>query len=245
MGAPVCGEAIRITLNLSTKCFVKNGWRWERCCGVGSFRNFAYFAAAQCVRKRIPKTLDLQQAADCCVLNLRVLDVAAGSGVWSLALARRDSGTRVTVADSTAVIEKVTRRFAAREGVAEQYDYLPGDLRDLDFGEAAYDVAILGHICHGIGAEASKQLFIRLYRALKTGGQLLIAEIIPDDERREALFPLLFAVTMLAQTPEGDTFTMSEYRQWLRQRVRGSFHDRCSGPVASNPCAQILKFVVQ
>jgi 2-polyprenyl-3-methyl-5-hydroxy-6-metoxy-1,4-benzoquinol methylase len=132
--------------------------------------------------------------------NLRVLDIGAGSGVWSLALARRDSQTRVTVADLPSVIERVTRRFAAREGVGEQYDYLPGDFREIEFGESAYDVAIL---------------FRRIHRALKPGGQLLIAEIIPDEERREALFPLLFAVNMLVMTPEGNTFTMSEYRQWL------------------------------
>jgi hypothetical protein len=45
---------------------------------------------------------------------------------------------------------------------------------------------------------------------------LLIAEIIPDEERRDLLFPLLFAVNMLALTPESDTFTMSEYRLWLQ-----------------------------
>ncbi|MBV8552549.1 MAG: methyltransferase domain-containing protein [Acidobacteriaceae bacterium] len=147
--------------------------------------------------------------------KLRVLDIAAGSGVWSLPLARRDPHTRVTVADLPGVIENVTRRFVAQEGVADQYEYLPGDLLDIDFGETTYDVAILGHICHGIGAEQSKRLFDRVYRALKPGGRLLIAEIIPDEQRREALFPLLFAVNMLAVTPEGDTFTLSEYRQWL------------------------------
>ena len=149
--------------------------------------------------------------------KLQVLDIAAGSGVWSLALARRDAQTRVTVADSPVVIEKVTRRFAAREGVAEQYDYLPGDLREVDFGESAYDVAILGHICHGLGADDNQRLFGRIHRALKADGQLLIAEIIPDDKRQETLFPLLFAVNMMALTTEGDTFTMSEYRQWLQE----------------------------
>jgi ubiquinone/menaquinone biosynthesis C-methylase UbiE len=149
--------------------------------------------------------------------KLKVLDIAAGSGVWSLALARHDAQTRVTVTDSPEVIDKVTRRFAAREGVAEQYDYLPGDLRQVDFGELAYDVAILGHICHTLNAEDNKKLFLRVYRSLKESGQLLIAEIIPDDDRRETLFPLLFAVNMLAMTTDGDTFTMSEYRQWLRE----------------------------
>ena len=148
--------------------------------------------------------------------KLKVLDVAAGSGVWSLALARHDAQTRVTVADSAEVIEKVTKRFAARDGVAEQYEYLAGDLREIDFGESEYDVAILGHICHGLGVEDNQNLFRRVHRSLKDDGRLLIAEIIPDDERREALFPLLFAVNMLAMTTDGDTFTMSEYRQWLR-----------------------------
>ena len=148
--------------------------------------------------------------------KLKVLDVAAGSGVWSLALARHDAQTRVTVADSAEVIEKVTKRFAARDGVAEQYEYLAGDLREIDFGESEYDLAILGHICHGLGVEDNQNLFRRVHRSLKDDGRLLIAEIIPDDERREALFPLLFAVNMLAMTTDGDTFTMSEYRQWLR-----------------------------
>jgi ubiquinone/menaquinone biosynthesis C-methylase UbiE len=130
-------------------------------------------------------------------------------------LARHDAQTRVTVADSPVVIEKVTKRFAAREGVSEQYDYLSGDLRELDFGESAFDVAILGHICHGLGVDDNQTLFRRIHRSLKVGGQLLIAEVIPDDQRRETLFPLLFAVNMLAMTPDGDTFTMSEYRQWL------------------------------
>jgi len=148
--------------------------------------------------------------------GLRVLDIGAGSGVWSIAIARRDSHSRVTVVDSPVVIEKVTRRFTAREGVAEQYDYLPGNFREVPFEESAYDVAVLGHICHGEGQQRSRELFGRIHRALKPGGQLLIAEIVPDDERSNALFPLLFAVNMLASTPDGDTFTLSEYREWLQ-----------------------------
>ena len=97
-----------------------------------------------------------------------------------------------------------------------QYNYLAGGLREIDFGESAYDVAILGHSCQGLGVEDNQNLFRRVHRSLKDDGRLLIAEIVPDDERREALFPLLFAVNMLAMTTDGDTFTMSEYRQWLR-----------------------------
>ena len=93
--------------------------------------------------------------------------------------------------------------------------HLEGNFRRCDFGEAKFDVGILGHICHSEGAARTQQLFARVHRALKPGGLILIAEMIPDNERESALFPLLFAVNMLVNTEEGNTFTFAEYRQWL------------------------------
>jgi SAM-dependent methyltransferase len=84
-------------------------------------------------------------------------------------------------------------------------------------GQSKYDVAILGHICHAEGAARSRDLFRKLQRALKPGGKLLIAEMVPDEERREAQFPLLFAINMLVHTEEGGTFTYSEFRKWLQE----------------------------
>jgi ubiquinone/menaquinone biosynthesis C-methylase UbiE len=149
--------------------------------------------------------------------EFRVLDIGAGSGVWSLALARQIRSARVTVADWPIVIEKVTSKFAERLGVSNRYDYLPGNFREVDFGESRFDVALLGHICHSEGAERTRALFRRVHRALKSGGRILIAEMVADDARREAAFPLLFAVNMLVNTEDGDTFTFGEYRQWLEE----------------------------
>jgi ubiquinone/menaquinone biosynthesis C-methylase UbiE len=139
----------------------------------------------------------------------------AGSGVWGLALAKSAPHAKVTVADWPAVIEKAAKQFVARENLTDRYSYLPGNFREVDFGESAFDVAYLGHVCHSEGAENSRRLFQRLHRALKAGGRLVIADMLPDEERREATFPLLFAVNMLVNTDEGDTFTFGEYRQWL------------------------------
>jgi SAM-dependent methyltransferase len=144
-----------------------------------------------------------------------VLDIGAGSGVWSLALARAVPHAKVTVADWPAVIEKATKKFVAREKVEDRYNYLPGNFREVDFGESAFDVVYLGHICHSEGAENSRILLQRLHRALKPGGRLVIADMVPDEARRETTFALLFAVNMLVNTEDGDTFTFGEYRQWL------------------------------
>jgi len=146
--------------------------------------------------------------------GLSVLDVAAGSGAWGIAFAQGDPDTRVTAQDWPGVLE-VTKKFADKFKLSRRFSYLPGDLREVDLGQNCYDLVILGHICHSEGAEKTRVLLSRAFGALKHGGKLLIADMIPDDERRTAVFPLLFAVNMLVNTTEGNTFTMAEYREWL------------------------------
>lgn len=148
--------------------------------------------------------------------GLRVLDVGAGSGVWGLAFLRHDPQARLTVADWPVVIE-VTKTFVDRDHAADRVNYLAGDYHETDFGENQFDVAILGHICHSEGERQTKELFARLRRALKPDGQILIAEFLADEARRENAMALLFAVNMLVHTEEGDTFTTSELRQWLEE----------------------------
>ena len=145
----------------------------------------------------------------------RVLDIGAGSAVWSLALAREVSHAQVTVADWPAVIEKATKQFVAQNNATDRYNYLIGDFHEVDFGESAFDVAYLGHICHSEGAENSRALIRRIHRALRQGGKLVIADLLPDERRSQATVPLLFGVNMLVNTDEGDVFTLGEYRQWL------------------------------
>lgn len=146
--------------------------------------------------------------------GLRILDVAAGAAAWSLPFMERDASATTVAVDYESVL-RVTRQFAERFGCADRYEYRAGSIRELDFGRAEFDVALFGHICHSEGAEWSRRLIDKTARALKPGGKLVIGDMIPDEERREATFPLLFAVNMLVHTSDGDCFTMSEYQAWL------------------------------
>ncbi len=146
-----------------------------------------------------------------------VLDIGAGSGVWSLAFGRRFPQARLTMGDWPQVIEAVTRRIVEREGLSERVSYLPGNFRESDFGEARFDVVTIGHVCHSEGSEHTRELFRRVHRALRPGGRVVIAEFLVDEGRREAAVPLLFALNMLVSTEEGDTFSFSELRQWLEE----------------------------
>ena len=146
--------------------------------------------------------------------GLRVLDVACGSGIWGIAMAEADPQARVTANDFPGVLE-VTREFLKRHGVNDRFDFLPGDLKEVEFGEARFDIALLGNIVHSEGERSSRDLLRRIFRALRPGGRIAIADMIPNDGRNGPVFPLIFALNMLVNTESGDTYTLAEYRQWL------------------------------
>jgi SAM-dependent methyltransferase len=146
---------------------------------------------------------------------VRVLDIAAGSGVWGIALAQASPQVRITAADWAGVIP-VTKRVAARFGVADRFTYLEGDIDTADFG-TGYHIATLGHILHSEGAGRSRRLLQKVADALVPGGTVAIAEFIPNEERTGPPQPLLFAVNMLVNTEEGDVFTFGEMKTWLEE----------------------------
>lgn len=146
--------------------------------------------------------------------GLQVLDVGCGSAVWSIAVAEADSQARLVLQDFPAVLEQ-TKDYLRKHGVFDRAAFLPGDLKEVDFGQDALDAAILGNIVHSEGEKSSRELLAKLHRALKPGGLLAIVEIIPNDERTGPPPALMFALNMLVHTEVGTTYTLAELRNWL------------------------------
>jgi precorrin-6B methylase 2 len=105
-----------------------------------------------------------------------VLDLAAGSGVWGIALAQRWEGVRVTAVDWPEVIP-VTRKIVTRLSLMKRFGFIAGDLLTVDFGHD-YAVATLGHILHSEGEGRSRALLRRTFDALAPGGTVAIAEFL-------------------------------------------------------------------
>lgn len=145
-----------------------------------------------------------------------ILDVAAGAAPWSIPMALAMPSARVTAQDFPEVLD-VAREYTARFHVDDRYEFLEGNLREVNFGRDAYDMVLLGHIIHSEGARWGKKLIQKCYRALGSGGVLLIAEMVPNDARNGPAMPLIFGINMLLHTTEGDVFTMKEYRSWLKE----------------------------
>jgi len=145
--------------------------------------------------------------------NPSVLDLGAGSGVWSIAQAQSGPHVRVQVVDWVQVLP-VTRDMAARFGVAEQYTFTAGDLLEADFG-TGHTLCTIGHILHSEGEERSRKLLSRVFAALKPGGTVAIQEFLVNAERTGPVGSLIFAVNMLVNTDVGDTYSFEEISSWL------------------------------
>ncbi len=147
--------------------------------------------------------------------EVRVLDLAAGSGVWGIALAQKSPRVQVTAVDWAGMIP-TTKRITQKFGVADRFTFIEGDLLEADFG-TGYDIATLGHILHSEGEERSGKLLKKTCGALKSDGTIAIGEWLVNDERTEPLPSLMFAVNMLVNTEKGDTFSFNEIKSWLEE----------------------------
>jgi 2-polyprenyl-3-methyl-5-hydroxy-6-metoxy-1,4-benzoquinol methylase len=144
---------------------------------------------------------------------IRVLDLAAGSGVWGIAMAQRSPQVTVTAVDWPKVLE-ITRGMVTRYGMADRFQFLGGDLGEVSFG-TGYDVATLGHILHSEGVARSRELIRKTFEALAPGGTIVIGEFLVEADRRGPLEGLIFGVNMLVNTESGNTYSFEEIREWL------------------------------
>jgi 3-hydroxy-5-methyl-1-naphthoate 3-O-methyltransferase len=146
---------------------------------------------------------------------VKVLDLAAGSGVWGIALAQKSPRVHVTAVDWPAVLP-VTKKVAARFGVVDRFTFSPGDLTSADFG-SGHQIATLGHILHSEGEPRSRSLLKKAFAALAPGGTIVVAEMLPDDDHLGPPHALIFSVNMLVNTDAGDTYTFGEISAWLKE----------------------------
>ena len=85
----------------------------------------------------------------------------------------RRLGARATVLDLPQVTPvareyaaKFAREYAAKFGVADRFEYMEGNLHQVDLGDGDYDLITLGHVIHSEGREDGVKLIERCFRAL-------------------------------------------------------------------------------
>jgi SAM-dependent methyltransferase len=144
---------------------------------------------------------------------MRVLDIAAGHGLFGIEVAKQNPEAVVVAQDWPAVLE-VARENAARAGLLDRYQLLPGNAFEVDFG-GPYDVVLLTNFLHHFDIPTCVGLLKKVRAALRPGGRASALEFVPNDDRVSPPIPAAFSLVMLAGTKGGDAYTYRELDRML------------------------------
>jgi ubiquinone/menaquinone biosynthesis C-methylase UbiE len=138
----------------------------------------------------------------------KVLDIAAGHGLFGIAIARHNPNAEIVAVDWPQVLE-VTRENAEKAGVSARHRLLPGSAFEVDFGDG-YDVILLTNFLHHFDRQTNEKLLAKVHRALKPGGRVVSLEFVPNPDRVSPPTAAAFSLIMLSNTKAGDAYTFAE-----------------------------------
>jgi len=166
------------------------------------------FARAMAPMMAMPAQLMARMLDPAADRKLKILDIAAGHGLFGLAFATRNPEVEIVALDWANVLE-VAKENAARVGVSERYKTISGSAFDADFG-GGYDLVLLTNFLHHFDPPTCEQLLRKVHAALNDGGRAVTLEFVPNEDRISPLESAGFALIMLGSTPSGDAYTFRE-----------------------------------
>jgi 2-polyprenyl-3-methyl-5-hydroxy-6-metoxy-1,4-benzoquinol methylase len=146
--------------------------------------------------------------------KLKVLDIAAGHGLYGIAFANRNPQAEVTAVDWAGVLE-VAKENAQGAGVSDRYHTKPGSAFDVDYG-TGYDIVLLTNFLHHFDPKTCEVLLRKVHDALADGGRAVTLEFIPNPDRVSPPQAAAFSLMMLGGTPGGDAYTYAELERMFR-----------------------------
>lgn len=147
--------------------------------------------------------------------GLRFLDIAGGSSIFGMTILSRDPSAEVTQLDWPNV-NAVAKKLNRKRDLAGKIRFIDGEHRSVTLETSYYDLILASNFCRFESPKGNQELFQKAYAALKPGGSLVVSDFLPNAERTGPTFPLRFSVYTLTHTPEGECWTLSQYRDWLQ-----------------------------
>jgi len=172
------------------------------------------FAESMAGMMRLPAELVAGLCAADASRPFKVLDIAAGHGLFGIAVARHNAQAQIVALDWPQVLE-VAKRNAREAGVAARYQTISGSAFEAALG-TGYDLVLLTNFLHHFDQPTNEKLLRRVHAALAPGGRAAALEFVPNDDRVSPPQAAGFSFVMLAGTPAGDAYTFREYDSMFR-----------------------------
>lgn len=159
------------------------------------------FPAAQAIAQLVQPALKV-------VSEPKVLDIAAGHGVFGITIARQNPRAQIYALDWANVLQ-VAQENARNAGVADRHHLIPGSAFDAQIGHG-YDAVLVTNFLHHFDRATNESLLKKFFAAMNSGGKIVILEFVPNEDRISPPPAAVFSLTMLANTDRGDAYTFAE-----------------------------------
>jgi ubiquinone/menaquinone biosynthesis C-methylase UbiE len=147
-------------------------------------------------------------------LKLKVLDIAAGHGMYGIAIAQQNPQAEVVALDWPSVLE-VAKENARHAGVIDRYSTIEGSAFDVDYG-SGFDLVLLTNFLHHFDPPTCESLLRKVHASLAEGGRAMTLEFVPNEDRISPRIPASFSMMMLGSTPSGDAYTFPELERMFK-----------------------------
>ncbi len=147
--------------------------------------------------------------------ELCILDIGAGSAIWSLTFASKDDKTSITAVDWPAVLE-IAKASAKKLNLMERFTALSGNYHEVELSPESFDLVIVGNVTHIETPEGNKALFAKAKKSLKANGEIVIFDIFPGQEEGE-LSQALYALGLALRTEKGQVYSSEQLQEFLLQ----------------------------
>jgi 2-polyprenyl-3-methyl-5-hydroxy-6-metoxy-1,4-benzoquinol methylase len=168
---------------------------------------------------------------------VRVLDIAAGHGLFGIEVAKQNPGARIVALDWGKVLE-VAKANAVKAGVEGRYETLPGSAFDVEYG-GPYDIVLLTNFLHHFDPPTCVMILKKVLASLKPGGRAAALEFVPSEDRLSPPMAGGFSLTMLTTTPAGDAYT---YKELDAMYLEAGYARTTEHPLTHTPHTVVMGF---
>jgi len=165
----------------------------------------------------LAKLLDLTGARS-------MLDVAGGTGAYSIVLAQQHPELTSTIIDFPTVTA-VAERYIGEAGLGDRIALLPGNALEVDW-PGDQDAILMSYLISAVGAGDIDELLRCAREALKPGGTLIVHDFMLEDDRSGPSSAAGFFLGYLTWRVDPVSFSAAELEPWL---IKAGFEDPRTG----------------
>ncbi len=144
-----------------------------------------------------------------------ILDLGAGSGVYSTIIGERYEDSKGVLFDLPGV-SPITHEYVTRANLDSRFSVVSGDYHN-ELPDGDFTDVLLFAVIHQESKSILAELLRHIRSKLSGGGRFFLTSFFLEENRTEPTFPTLFSVEMVVMHENGHVYTYSEVESALSE----------------------------